>query len=205
VAGLGRDPRERDTGAVSLSGVSSAKRVAGDPFGVGNPGRLRVSGEQPTEGVGCEPPPTGCAAAERDEHRPQRGTAESEPVLERGDRVSVGMVAACHGDLGAGRVAVGLGSADPQDNAVGPRFEDTYALIDSYLYGFALQEASLPFEGPETVGEVAEPIMALMATGDYPAMVEMATTDYLQPGYDFADEFEFGLDLILDGLERRRH
>ncbi len=79
-----------------------------------------------------------------------------------------------------------------------------YALIDSYIYGFALQEASLPFEGPESVGEVAEPIMALMATGDYPAMVEMATTYYLQPGYDFADEFEFGLDLILDGLERRR-
>ena len=80
-----------------------------------------------------------------------------------------------------------------------------YALIDSYVYGFALQEASLPFEGPETVGEVAEPIMALMATGEYPTMVEMATTYYLQPGYDFADEFEFGLDLILDGLERRRH
>ena len=80
----------------------------------------------------------------------------------------------------------------------------TYALIDSYIYGFALQEASLPFDGPDTVGEIAEPIMALMATGEYPAMVEMATTYYLQPGYDFADEFEFGLDLILDGLERRR-
>jgi len=80
-----------------------------------------------------------------------------------------------------------------------------YALIDSYVYGFALQEASLPFEGPDAVGEVAEPIMALMATGAYPTMVEMATSYYLQPGYDFADEFEFGLDLILDGLERRHH
>jgi AcrR family transcriptional regulator len=79
-----------------------------------------------------------------------------------------------------------------------------YALIDSYVYGFALQEASLPFEGPEGVREVAEPIMELMATGAYPTMVEMATTYYLKPGYDFANEFEFGLDLILDGLERRR-
>ena len=77
-----------------------------------------------------------------------------------------------------------------------------YALIDSYVYGFALQEASLPFEGPESVGEVAAPIMELMAGGAYPHMVEMATAYYLQPGYDFADEFEFGLDLILDGLER---
>jgi AcrR family transcriptional regulator len=78
-----------------------------------------------------------------------------------------------------------------------------YALIDSYVYGFALQEASLPFEGREAVHEVAEPIMALMAGGAYPTMVEMATTYYLQPGYDFADEFEFGLELILEGLERR--
>jgi hypothetical protein len=36
-------------------------------------------------------------------------------------------------------------------------------------------------------------------------MVEMARDYYLQPGYDFADEFEFGLDVILDGLDRRRH
>jgi AcrR family transcriptional regulator len=78
-----------------------------------------------------------------------------------------------------------------------------YALLDSYIYGFALQEASLPFEGPEGVQEVADPIMELMSSGADPAMVEMASTYYLQPGYDFADEFEFGLDLLLDGLERR--
>lgn len=78
-----------------------------------------------------------------------------------------------------------------------------YALIDSFVYGFALQEASLPFEGPDSVAEVAGPIMDLIAGGGYPAMVEMATTYYLQPGYDFADEFGFGLGLILDGLEQR--
>jgi AcrR family transcriptional regulator len=77
-----------------------------------------------------------------------------------------------------------------------------YALIDSYVYGFALQEAALPFEGPESVGEVAEPIMELMGAGKYPHLVEMATSYYMQPGYDFGDEFRFGLDLILDGLER---
>ena len=77
-----------------------------------------------------------------------------------------------------------------------------YALIDSYVYGFALQESALPFEGPEAVGDVAGPIMELMAEGEYPHLVEMATSYYLQPGYDFADEFRYGLDLILDGLER---
>ncbi|HET9860277.1 MAG TPA: TetR/AcrR family transcriptional regulator [Nocardioidaceae bacterium] len=77
-----------------------------------------------------------------------------------------------------------------------------YALIDSYVYGFALQEASLPFEGPESVGEIAEPIMELMAAGDYPHLVEMATSYYIRPGYDFGDEFQFGLGTILDALAR---
>jgi AcrR family transcriptional regulator len=77
-----------------------------------------------------------------------------------------------------------------------------YALIDSYTYGFALQEAALPFEGPETVAEVAEPIMEQFAAGEYPHLVEMATEYYLQPGYDFGDEFEFGLGLILDALTK---
>jgi AcrR family transcriptional regulator len=75
-----------------------------------------------------------------------------------------------------------------------------YALIDSYTYGFALQEAGLPFDGRDTVADVAEPIMDRFATGEYPHMLDMATNYYLRPGYDFGDEFEFGLSLILDGL-----
>ena len=77
-----------------------------------------------------------------------------------------------------------------------------YALIDSYVYGFALQEASLPFEGPEGVGEVADQFMESMGAGEYPHLIEMTMAYYLQPGYDFGDEFEFGLGVILDGLER---
>jgi AcrR family transcriptional regulator len=80
-----------------------------------------------------------------------------------------------------------------------------YALLDSYTYGFALQEAGLPFEGSDTVADVAEPIMERFSTGEYPHLVEMATDYYLRPGYDFGDEFEWGLDLILDGLDRRHH
>ena len=44
--------------------------------------------------------------------------------------------------------------------------------------------------------------MKQMAAGEYPHLVEMATSYYLQPGYDFGDEFEFGLKLILDALTR---
>jgi len=80
-----------------------------------------------------------------------------------------------------------------------------YALLDAFVYGFALQEAGLPFEGTGTgtVADVAEPIIEQFTTGDYPHLVEMATNHYLQPGYDFGDEFHWGLDLILDALERR--
>ena len=77
-----------------------------------------------------------------------------------------------------------------------------YALLDSYIYGFALQEASLPFKGPETIGEIAEPMLRQFPAGEYPHFVEMATEFVLQPGYDFGNEFEFGLNLILDALTR---
>jgi AcrR family transcriptional regulator len=77
-----------------------------------------------------------------------------------------------------------------------------YALLDSYTYGFALQEVGLPFDGSDTVADVAEPIMERFSTGEYPHLVEMATDYYLEPGYDFGDEFEWGLNLILDALTR---
>jgi AcrR family transcriptional regulator len=77
-----------------------------------------------------------------------------------------------------------------------------YALIDSYVYGFALQEAALPFDGPETVTEVAEPMIGDFDDGEYPHLEEMATDFILQPGYDFGHEFEIGLNLILDALTR---
>ena len=75
-----------------------------------------------------------------------------------------------------------------------------YALIDSYVYGFALQEASLPFQGPDTVSDVAEPMMQQFPAEEYPHLVEMATEYILQPGYDFGNEFTFGLGVILGAL-----
>ena len=78
-----------------------------------------------------------------------------------------------------------------------------YAVLDAFTYGFAVQEASLPFEGPDGAAAVAEPIMALMAAGEYPHMVEFATEHALRPGYDFGAEFDFGLELVLDALARR--
>ncbi|WP_256793915.1 TetR/AcrR family transcriptional regulator [Terrabacter sp. Ter38] len=78
-----------------------------------------------------------------------------------------------------------------------------YALIDSYVYGFAMSEASLPINGPETVGEVAESMMLEYLAADYPNLLEFTTGHVLQPGYAFGLEFDYGLDLVLDALEAR--
>lgn len=79
-----------------------------------------------------------------------------------------------------------------------------YALLDSYIYGFALQEAGLPFDSADSLADVAGPIMEQFITGDYPHLMQMTTDYYLRPGYDFGDEFHWGLDLILDALAQRR-
>jgi AcrR family transcriptional regulator len=75
-----------------------------------------------------------------------------------------------------------------------------YALIDSYVYGFALSEAALPINGPETVAEVAESMNQQVSADEYPHLAEFVIEHVLKPGYDFGSEFEFGLDVILDAL-----
>ncbi len=77
-----------------------------------------------------------------------------------------------------------------------------FALLDSYVFGFALSEAALPINGPETVAEVAEAMNLSVVIADYPHLAEFGAEHVMAPGYDFGAEFEYGLDLILDGLER---
>jgi AcrR family transcriptional regulator len=79
-----------------------------------------------------------------------------------------------------------------------------YSALDSYIYGFALQEASLPFQNAPDTSAVTQAIMARFAAGEYPHLTEIAVEHVLKPGYSYGDEFAFGLDLILDGLERSR-
>ena len=75
-----------------------------------------------------------------------------------------------------------------------------YALIDSYLYGFALQEASLPFQSGEEAAELASVIMEHFPVEEFPNLGEFTIEHVLQPDYNFAAEFDRGLDLILNGL-----
>jgi AcrR family transcriptional regulator len=79
-----------------------------------------------------------------------------------------------------------------------------FSILDSYVYGFALQEASLPFRTAEETDDVAQAILEQMPADEYPHLIELTVEHVLQPGYDHGDEYEFGLDLILDSLERAR-
>jgi AcrR family transcriptional regulator len=78
------------------------------------------------------------------------------------------------------------------------------SVMDAYIYGFALQEKNLPFETPDQVSEVMDiQRRHVPDMDDYPYLVEVAT-EMATAGYDYATEFAFGLDLILDALERFR-
>ena len=77
-----------------------------------------------------------------------------------------------------------------------------YSVLDSYIYGFAATQKNLPFTA-EDAGEMAESMLRPFAAGAYPHLTEMLTDHIMQPGYDYGDEFELGLDLILDGLAER--
>jgi AcrR family transcriptional regulator len=79
-----------------------------------------------------------------------------------------------------------------------------YSLLDSYVYGFALQELNVPFNTFEEAAPVAEGMMEQMAAGAYPYLIEMATEHVFKPGYDYKEEFEIGLRLVLEGIERLR-
>jgi AcrR family transcriptional regulator len=79
-----------------------------------------------------------------------------------------------------------------------------FSALDSYIYGFALQQRALPFETGEDTAALAQSIMASFPADQYPHLVELTVEHVLQPGYDYGEEFEFGLDLLLDGLERAR-
>ena len=85
-------------------------------------------------------------------------------------------------------------------------FTATHAnwLLDSYVYGFALQEATLPFDTAGQFADAAEQVyLPQLPPDEFPFLNESAAA-LAAAGYDPADEFVFGLDLILDALEQLR-
>jgi len=90
-----------------------------------------------------------------------------------------------------------------------------YSVQDAYIYGFALQEKSIPFDDAEGAAAVAEAQYKEYAELEderqlgeladaFPYLAEVVAGHVAKVGYDFAASFEYGLELILDALERRR-
>jgi AcrR family transcriptional regulator len=90
-----------------------------------------------------------------------------------------------------------------------------YSVLDAYIYGFALQEKTVPFdnaEGAAAVAQeqarefaaVAEEQQSAALIDAFPYLAEVVSGHVARVGYDFGKSFEYGLDLILDALEQRR-
>jgi AcrR family transcriptional regulator len=74
--------------------------------------------------------------------------------------------------------------------------------IDSHIYGFTLQELNFPFE-PGEYSEAAQNFVSFLPSDRYPYLNQL-THDVMEGRYNGLHDFEFGLELILDGLDRLR-
>ncbi|MEO8093599.1 MAG: TetR/AcrR family transcriptional regulator C-terminal domain-containing protein [Pseudolysinimonas sp.] len=76
-----------------------------------------------------------------------------------------------------------------------------YSLMDSYIYGFAQTQMNLPLETPAQIAEVGNELLRQFPVDEYPHLAEMIE-HAMKPGYNHSSEFEFGLDVVLEGLGR---
>jgi AcrR family transcriptional regulator len=82
-----------------------------------------------------------------------------------------------------------------------PLTAHAYSVLDAYVYGFVYQEIQLPFDTTGETQEVTGAILDAMPLGEYPHLAELAMEHVMKPGYTYGAEFDYGLDLVLDGLE----
>ncbi|GAA4405555.1 TetR/AcrR family transcriptional regulator C-terminal domain-containing protein [Fodinibacter luteus] len=76
-----------------------------------------------------------------------------------------------------------------------------YSALDSYIYGFARQQANLS-SGEPSSPETAQQMLAEIPTDQFPHLTEVITHHIDHGGYDPDADFDFGLTLILDSLAR---
>jgi AcrR family transcriptional regulator len=83
-----------------------------------------------------------------------------------------------------------------------PQTARAFSLLDSYIYGFGRQQLNMSADGDVDPEQMAQAFMAAIPTDEYPYLTEMVVEYALKSAHDAAEDFEFGLRLILDGLER---
>ena len=72
--------------------------------------------------------------------------------------------------------------------------------VDSHVYGFTLQELNFPFD-PDEYAEAAKAFLPMLPADKYPYLHGLSSV-VIAREYDGLHSFEFGLDLLLDGLEK---
>ena len=79
-----------------------------------------------------------------------------------------------------------------------------YHALDSHITGFTLWQVSFPFEDAGDLEELAATLLRTLSVETYPYLAEHVQEHLAEPAPEDKTEFEFGLDLILDGIERIR-
>jgi len=75
--------------------------------------------------------------------------------------------------------------------------------VDSYVHGFVLQEVNLPFRNESELAAMTGAIMDQFSGADFPYLFELTVEHVLQPGYNYGNEFDVGLEVLLDGVDAR--
>ena len=85
-----------------------------------------------------------------------------------------------------------------------PMTVSAMSVQDAYIYGFALQQTDMTPQTADDFAGVAQQQMIDYADhlAEFPHLVEVVGGHVATAGYDYEKEFLFGLDVILDSLER---
>jgi len=78
---------------------------------------------------------------------------------------------------------------------------NAFLALDSYIYGFERQRSNLSLGDDVDTTEAAQEVLAAVPHDAYPSLA-CVVMEYAVKPYDDAAAFDFGLDLILDSLER---
>lgn len=78
-----------------------------------------------------------------------------------------------------------------------------FSTLDAFTFGFVMQEQALPFETEDELKIVADEILNSFPKQMFPNLFELTSEYILQTGYSYANEFLFGLELVIDGLDRQ--
>ena len=74
------------------------------------------------------------------------------------------------------------------------------SVVDSYVHGFVLQEVNLPFRDDSELAAMTGAIMETFPASEFPCLFEMTVEHVLKPGYEYGNEFDSGLKVVLDGV-----